>query len=153
MSHAGSKPPRCVLPKWQRPCAVWLAERLVATPLCWRELFCMPTRSFRMFNFCHRSSSLCCQLQLNAWWVFTCPKRKITTHSRKFIILRKCSFSYFIVVAVHEVKLLSVSYRRTLSGSVSGSGSSYSGSSSRSRSSSNSLSHSRAGSRKSRCLF
>lgn len=46
-----------------------------------------------------------------------------------------------------------LSYRRTLSGSVSGSGSSYSGSSShsRSRSSSASVSHSRTGSHKSRC--
>lgn len=45
---------------------------------------------------------------------------------------------------------LSISFRRTVSGSVSGSGSSYTGSSSRSRSSSNSLSRSRSGSRKSR---
>lgn len=142
----------CCLIGWEACCNT-VACCYFSMALQWRELFCMPTRSFRMFNFCHHSSSLCCQLQLNAWWVFTCPKRKLMTHSRKFIILRKCSFSYFIVVAVHEVKLLSVSYRRTLSGSVSGSGSSYSGSSSRSRSSSNSLSHSRAGSRKSRCLF
>lgn len=69
----------------------------------------------------------------------------------------RCTIAFCLkwqsVVAVSKVIFPSVSFRRTLSGSVSGSGSSYSGSSSRSRSSSNSLSHSRSGSRKSRCLL
>lgn len=54
----------------------------------------------------------------------------------------------FIRTTCRVLTSVSVSSRRTVSGSVSGS--SYSGSSSRSRSSSNSLSRSRSGSRKSR---